>query len=261
MPNTIVEWEEIAENYFHLWNFPNCIGAMDGRHILFNASRKNGSLYYNYKGTISIILLALVDAHYRFIYINVGANGRVSDGGVFNGTDLANLLTDSGNPRHLPPDRPLPRMNELVPYVILADAAFPLQKHIMKPYPSRNLSHEDRIFNYRLSRGRRIVENAFGILANRFRILLSAIYLSADKVQNITLACCVLHNFLCNKNSAYLRGVTDTENLESQTVTPGSWRNNNVQMHGLQITNIRPNRNAIEIRNIFRRYWQDRMIE
>lgn len=87
-------------------------------------------------------------------------------------------------------------MNIRIPYVILADAAFPLQELILKPYPFKNMTREQRIYNYRLSRGRRVVENAFGILANRFRVLLAPINLSRDKVVLITQACCVLHNFI-----------------------------------------------------------------
>lgn len=70
----------------------------------------------------------------------------------------------------------------------------------MKPYPQRNMTREQRIFNYRLSRARRIVENAFGILSSRFRILLNAINLALDKTSTILLACCYLHNFLKQKN-------------------------------------------------------------
>lgn len=80
--------------------------------------------------------------------------------------------------------------------MILADAAFPLQQHILKPYPFKHMTKEERIFNYRLSRGRRVVENAFGILANRFRIFLTPINMSRDKVVLITTACCILHNFI-----------------------------------------------------------------
>lgn len=213
--------------------------------------------------------MALVDANYQFTYINVGINGRVSDGGVFRESDIAPCLSDPRNPLNIPPDQPLPGMNEIVPFVILGDNAFPLQRHIMKPYPLRNLSYQERIFNYRFSRGRRIVENAFGILANRFRVLLGTMHLAVDKVQNITLACCALHNFLAKENGAYLCGVTDVEDLQNHRIINGSWRDGNGQMNNLQpIRPIRPLRNNIQNRDIFKQYfngvgrvdWQDDMI-
>lgn len=247
---------------------PNCIGAIDGRHIEFKVPLSQGSLYYNYKGTNSIVLLALVNAHYQFTYVNVGVNGRVSDGGVFRESDLAKYINDPRNPLNMPKDKPLPSMNQSVPYIILADAAFPLQNHILKPYPSRNLSHDEQIFNYRLSRGRRVVENAFGILANRFRVLLTPIYLSVESVQNIVLACCALHNFISKENDDYLHGAVDIEDLENQIIIPAMWRNNNAQLRNLEIVNVRPNRNSIYIRDIFKEYfntvgrveWQEYMI-
>lgn len=266
-PSTNEEWTEIANNYFQLWNVPNCIGAMDGRHIEFKVPLKDGSLYYNYKGTNSIALLAVVNAVYQFIYVNVGVNGRVSDGGVFRDSDFAQLLNNSQNPLNIPEDKPLPGMDEPIPYILLADNAFPLQKHILKPYSLRNLTHDEQILNYRVSRGRMVVENSFGILANRFRVLLSTMYLPVDTVQIVTLACCALHNYLSYENSAYLYGTTDIENTENHTIIPGEWRNN-AQLRNLPIINIRPNRNAIHIREKFKQYfntvgaveWQDHMI-
>lgn len=268
IPTTSAEWQKIADNYFELWNVPNCIGAMDGRHIEFKAPLSDGSLYHNYKGSNSIILLALVNANYQFLYVNVGVNGRVSDGGVFRDSNLAPVLNDPQNPLNLPADKPLPDMNEPIPYIILADAAFPLQNRILKPYPSRNLSHDERIYNYRLSRGRRISENVFGILANKFRVLLTQIYLPVKTVHNITLACCALHNYLSKENAAYLLGALDIENLENRTLTRGTWRNDNAQLRNLEVVNVRPNRNAIHIRNVFKEYfntvgkvdWQEYMI-
>jgi len=56
-------------------------------------------------------------------------------------------------------------------FTFLADDAFALHNHVLKPYPGVNISYEERIFNYRLSRGRNVVENTFGILASRFRVL------------------------------------------------------------------------------------------
>lgn len=155
-------------------------------------------MYFNYKGSHSIVLLALVDAKYNFIYVDVGVNGRVSDGGVFRSSTLSKAITQ--NTIGIPESKPLPGRQKAVPYVILADAAFPLSEHILKHYPFRNMTEEQRIFNYRLSRGRRVVENVFGHLANRFRVFLTTINLGPEKVQSITLACCALHNFLKREN-------------------------------------------------------------
>ncbi|XP_046408436.1 putative nuclease HARBI1 [Ischnura elegans] len=194
VPSSAEAWRKIAEGFSGLWNFPNCLGALDGKHIEFRPPRSMGSYYYNYKGGNSIVLLALVDAQYKFLFADVGCNGRISDGGVYRDSVLSEAI--SRNSFNFPPSMNLPGMNQPVPYVIVADDAFPLTKNIMKPYKSRHLSVEQKVYNYRLSRARRTVENAFGILSNRFRILLKKIELSPEKVENITLAACTLHNFL-----------------------------------------------------------------
>lgn len=68
---------------------------------------------------------------------------------------------------------------------------------------------------YRLARARRIVESAFGILANRFRILLNPINLSVDKVEQITLSCVVLHNFVINENAFHTENIICEDSLDS----------------------------------------------
>lgn len=87
----------------------------------------------------------------------------------------------------------------------------------MKPYSRRHMSYDERIFNYRLSRARRIVENAFGILANRFRIFMKPIALSPENVELTVLAACSLHNFLrgrrcLGRNVCLPPGIADHEN-------------------------------------------------
>jgi len=71
------------QDFYTLSNFPNCCGALDGRHIVVRCPSKSGSEFYNYKKDYSVILLATVDANYKFIYIDVGTNGRVNDALVF----------------------------------------------------------------------------------------------------------------------------------------------------------------------------------
>ena len=97
---------------------------------------------------------------------------------------------------HFPPDSFLPGTNELFPYYMVADEAFPLKKWIMRPYPGQSPTFKERIFNYRLSRARRIVENAFGILAYRWRIFRRQIETTPTHAIKLVKACLALHNYL-----------------------------------------------------------------
>ena len=84
--------------------------------------------------TKDITVLALVDANRRFMYVDIGCNGRVSDGGVWSNSSLSELLMDESNPLNIPPLKQLPGRNIKIPYFIVADQAFPLKPYIMRPY-------------------------------------------------------------------------------------------------------------------------------
>lgn len=165
----------------------------------------------------------------------------------------------------------LPGISDKLPYVFVADDAFLFSNYLMKPYPHRNLSKEKRIFNYRLSRARRIIENTFGILASRFRILLKTINLSPEKTTVIVRACCHLHNFLRqHKMEIFLQDSLDYENILTGDVEPGSWRNQDEKLGQLQPYQGRNSPvTAKEIRDHFCNYfnnagavhWQDNLID
>ncbi|XP_057671278.1 putative nuclease HARBI1 isoform X2 [Diorhabda carinulata] len=194
-PCTKGEWEKIAKEFENKWNFPYTIGAIDDKHIVIEAPPNAGSYYFNYKGTHSIVLFALADANYNFLYIDVGCNGRISDGGIFKNCTLNQALQEAT--LNLPPDKCLPNRIKPVPYVMLGDEAFALSKNLLKPFPrNRPLNAKQKVFNYRLCRARRVVENAFGILTSRFRIFRKPICLKVETIDKIVLTACVLHNFL-----------------------------------------------------------------
>lgn len=130
-------------------------------------------------------------------YVSVGANGRVSDGGVFGASTLSRALDEGW--LNIPPPTQLPNSEKTLPHVILGDEAFPLKPYLIRPYPRRELNHAHKIFNYRLSRARRLIENVFGIMAATWRIFGNKIAIQPDKVETITLATCVLHNYLLAK--------------------------------------------------------------
>jgi hypothetical protein len=123
---------------------------------------------FNYKQFFSIVLLAVVDANYKFLYVDIGQYGRLSDGGVFNNCALSSLLSD--NRLNVPQATAIKDTDTVLPYVIVADDAFGLRPNLLKPYAFRKCTAEQRVFNYRLSRARRVVESAFGILSQRFLV-------------------------------------------------------------------------------------------
>ncbi|KAI8117386.1 Protein ALP1-like [Lucilia cuprina] len=191
-------WMSVSSKFNELWHFPNCIGAVDGKHVVMDAPPNAGSIFYNYKGTHSIVLMGIADAEYKFLYIDVGRNGRFSDVGVFNSCTFRKAL--DSNKLCLPPPKALPGRQMPVPYVLVADDAFAMRPNLMKPYAQRGLTMVQQVYNYRLSRGRRIIENVFGIMSARFRMFRKPICLDAEKTKKVTLACCVLHNYLMVTN-------------------------------------------------------------
>lgn len=91
-PSTEEDWHKVMQGFEEKWNFPNCLGAIDGKHIDIEVPPNSGSLYINYKGRFSLILLATCDADYRFTTVDVGAYGRQSDAGVFAVSGLGRCL-------------------------------------------------------------------------------------------------------------------------------------------------------------------------
>ena len=110
----------------------------------------------------------------------------------------------------------------------MADDAFPLKPFIQKPFSQIGVTTEKKIFNYRLSRASRIVENSFGILAKTFCVFMNPINLTPAKVETIVLTCCSLHNYLCSRahsRSAYIPPEScDREDTAAHAVIPGEWQ-------------------------------------
>ncbi|XP_064098062.1 uncharacterized protein LOC135209284 [Macrobrachium nipponense] len=179
-PQTAEEWRYVAEDFRKIWNFLICIGALDGKHILIKRTYLH--------------LMALCDANSNFLYVDVGINGRVSDGGVWNKSTLC-MHIENGS-AGLPDDIQLPNCSKILPFVIVVDDAYPLKRHIMKPFSHRDQNLQQSIFSYWLSRARNTVENAFGRLAYRFHVFKRQIDLEPKKLEQIVLACTAQHNYL-----------------------------------------------------------------
>lgn len=258
----------MAKDFETKWNFPHCLGAIDGKHVNIIKPPRTGSYYFNYKHSFSIVLMGIVNANYEFLFVDVGANGRVSDGGVFSNTAFYEKLVKKD--LCIPEPDNLPSTKVKMPYVFVADDAFPLMENLMKPFSKRNLTKEEMIYNYRVSRSRRIIENAFGILASRFRILLNHINLCPEKTITVVLACCHLHNLLRHKKiESYVQGGIDVENMNTGDFINADWRSEPTLLN-LQPLNGRNTTNtAKQIRNQFCYYfntvgavpWQNNMFQ
>ncbi|XP_064470158.1 putative nuclease HARBI1 [Ornithodoros turicata] len=131
-PPRTAEWEKIRQVYSSRWNFPNVIGIIDGKHFAIRCPDKSGSDFFNYKGFYSIVLLAVPDAECRFILVDVGAQGRVSDGACFNECAIKEHF-ERGT-------LGLPSSACRWPVCMVGDAAFPLRPYLMRPYSRGNLS-------------------------------------------------------------------------------------------------------------------------
>ena len=256
-PNNSHEWREISKKFEELWNFPNCAGAIDGKHIVMQQPANSGSTFFNYKKTNSIVLLATCDALYRFTMVDIGDTGRNSDSGVFANSLMGMAINQKK--LNLPKDRFLPGSKDKFPYVFVCDEVFALKTCMLKPYARQNLDVQRRIFNYRLSRARRVIENCFGICASRFRILRRPIIRKPETVALITKAIVVLHNYLMvHESSTYCPpGHADMDTANG--VRLGDWRGETEGFTGLTSIGVQGSNNytktASEVRDQFCSYF------
>uniref|UniRef100_A0A8C1XYC4 DDE Tnp4 domain-containing protein n=1 Tax=Cyprinus carpio TaxID=7962 RepID=A0A8C1XYC4_CYPCA len=198
-------WRYTARRLNEMWSFPNCIGTLDGN-------------------TFSIVLLALVDADYRFLAIDVGSYGGNSDGGIFANSALGRA--QQRETLNVPPPLELPSAPELgkVNHIIIADKAFP-----MKPYIARRIS-----------------KNAFGILTQRFKVYKRPMEVNPDLADSIVKATCILCNYLRHEV------VGQADQGDSFDFDDGG----NASLHEFQRPRgNRASEEALHIRDTFRKYF------
>ncbi|XP_015747625.1 PREDICTED: uncharacterized protein LOC107327399 [Acropora digitifera] len=173
-----------------------CIGIWNA---LSKVSLKSPSSSSDWEGYYSIVLLAMCDAKYCFTMVDVGSYGKDNDASIFNKSDigkgLANGLFDIPDSSEID--------GHMLPFVIVGDDIFGLENYFMKPYPGRGLTESRQVFNYRLSRCRRIIENTFGIYTVRWLIFRRPIKAKPEHVDIIIKACLCLHNYLMLTDNAY----------------------------------------------------------
>lgn len=88
------DWEQKADEFWDLWDFPNCVSAVDGKHVRIVAPDKSGSLFHNFKNFFSVVLFAMVDANCKFVLIDVGSYGKEGDAGIFKKSKVGELVQE-----------------------------------------------------------------------------------------------------------------------------------------------------------------------
>ena len=147
-------------------------------------------------------MATVVDHDYKFIWYEVGTNCAASDSQILEDCNLYDAL-HAGQLKMIPEDDNLPNDDTPQPYYFISDDAFALKTWLMKPHLSRHLSWDQHIFNYRLFRARRIVENYFRILDQRFGCLLSTMRQGQETVAAIVRAAVCLYNLLRMKTPPF----------------------------------------------------------
>jgi hypothetical protein len=169
-----------------------------------------------------------------------------SDGAVFGSSVFGENLCTNNLP--LPASTHLPGTNMQMPYYFVGD--------LMRPFPGRNLCIIKAVFNYRLSRARRVIENSFGILVARWRIFLRTIMNGPETADNIVKATVCLHNFIRRSQPTGERycppNYVDTDDVL------GRWRREveNCQLQSLtRVGSNNATRTAINLRNNLAKYF------
>ncbi|XP_033126385.1 uncharacterized protein LOC117124305 [Anneissia japonica] len=165
--------------------------------------------------------MGICDAKYSFTWVSIGSYGRDNDAAIFgqsfffNKAELGTLMM------------PLPSAvgGYNLPYTLLGDDIFPLKTWLLKPFGRKRLTEAEEVANYRISRGRRTIENTFGIMSARWRIFRRPIRANIETVDKVVKAVVCLHNYLTQTENAHYipSGFVDSDcNGEFKE---GEWRN------------------------------------
>ncbi|KAJ8896971.1 hypothetical protein PR048_002317 [Dryococelus australis] len=191
IPNFTVErWVENSKVFEKHANFPNCLGALDGKHV---------RIFFNYKHFNYVARLVVVDANCLFNYIAVGSHGREQDSTILENSKLYGLL-ENGQ-ANIPHGKPLPDTTEP-----------------SRPYTGTIVFYKKRIFNYRLCNTRRYMK-----CTNKWRIFHRPINVKLDFALSMINCCCILHNYVRSRDGGNFEdtlsviGLCDQDNTHPST--------------------------------------------
>lgn len=210
-PTDANDLQELVRGFKSKWGIIQCAGSIDGCHIPVLPPANNHTDYYNRKGWYSVILQGVVDHEYRFRDIYVGWPGSVHDARVLAHSSFYRKAIS----KEILNGDSITVENETVPVFVVGDSAYPLSTWLMKPFAQNTaLSPQEIQFNYRISKARIVVENAFGRLKARWRRLMKRNDMKIENVPSVITTCCILHN-LCEIhgeafNDVWMEGIDTT---------------------------------------------------
>ncbi|KMQ87437.1 nuclease harbi1-like protein [Lasius niger] len=184
-------WRCITDEFVQKWQFPNCTGALDEKHIRIQCPN-SGSQYSNYKKYFSLVLMAVCGASYKFTMIDIGQFGNIIDG-VWAHSDMSHLLDNTL--LDVPPKKELPGTLIATEYALVGDEAFLLKKYLLCPYPCFQLTDKEKV-QLPIVTSTTVIENAFGILVSSWRILTRPLCCFPGNAEHLVKALICLHNFV-----------------------------------------------------------------
>ena len=188
------------------WHYKYVFAALDGLHCSIKCpagGEESMKEYYNFKNFYSVLLLALVDAYFRFLWASIGATGNTRYSIYFQSTSLWEKIAKG----ELIPSKVQTIDDIEIPPQIIGNGAFPLHSWLMKPYEDAVLTPDKRYFNYRPSRGCIVTEGTFGNLERRFWILHKKCESNKENVKIMGLTCVILHNICIDKGDLVPRKI------------------------------------------------------
>ena len=182
--------ENVMQKFESKYGLPQVAGVIDGSHIKIKAPKEDHEAYFNRKQCYSIVLQGVTDSECKFLDVSTGYPGSVHDARIFRRSALyRNIIAGDIMTRA----RVIANVN-VRPYLI-GDTAYPLSPYLMTAYHSGRLTPAQQRFNKVLTKLRVVVERAYGKLKTRWRCILKELEDDTQRVADIALVCCILHNF------------------------------------------------------------------
>lgn len=204
------DYYELSEEHLEATGLPNCVGGLDA--IQFLTERKTRD---------PIILVASSNTKYQLINVDLDMmQDLMEKDNVVN-----NLLQNNASRLNLPADMHMSETGVIVPSYFVTPPRFPFVKHTMRPYPGKLLNAQKEAFNARLKCCTDYLDNAFGILLYRWKVLQNRFSGLPEISCNIIRSCVILHNFAIEHDSSYLHNqLMDHIDEETQEFKQGVWR-------------------------------------